>query len=136
MMRAQPGCASPHKIAERVPQKIILFMKSKVWILHVNNEIHDKFQVFATEHEALAEYINAVAWLMPDACATILHKILKAGQQGNPEWEAFIETFVKSPSEYSLQEYELDLPVEKIVVEVRGGVAYCDHPDVEIIDYD
>lgn len=26
--------------------------------------------------------------------------------------------------------------IKSIKVEVRGGVAYCDHPDVEIIDYD
>lgn len=27
-------------------------------------------------------------------------------------------------------------PDEKITVEVRGGVAYCDNPRVKIIDYD
>ncbi len=31
---------------------------------------------------------------------------------------------------------ELDSTQDKIIVEVRGGVAYCDDPNVEIVDYD
>lgn len=61
--------------------------------------------------------------------------ILSIGQKYTKDWEFKMNMVIKLLTNKPVETTK-EQPDQEIIVEVRGGVAYCDNPLVKIVDYD